>query len=650
MRSYRNPFRYRTSEQEAQQGSRRFVKTFGVGFLDILPEQVWDRLVVIQSAPGAGKTSLLRIFSADTLNDIIARPEEFKALHERMSALGAISDGQVRILGIRLALKKDYQAINDLRLERDRSIKVFFRLLDAQLVREITKALTELYPDARPEDLRIEPASDSADALAQIGGSTVADLQAWARNTHRELLAQLDSVMPPNIEHLGGHHASYAVKALSGASFFNGDQPLSLTPLVMFDDAQDLDSEQRRALIDALVDRDLRLGRWVAERYQALSPDELIADEQPSRGYLLLRIETAARRLTDGPGRRRGKTKGFGRLLLEISDLRASNALYTEAEDDRRLRGLLDVEIEPDDPRLGAAIDQLDERLEQLTAGNVRYEHWLAASREQHDYQGAIDRRATEVLITRDLQRAQGDLFAVPLTVEELNARGGGRLTEASAVLLRHELQLPFYFGADKLAKLASENIEQHITISGELFEEILARVTLAQGLTIEPELQEMIVREASETLWRDIPRRLAHGREIQQLLLNIAAICRADTFRATVPYPPGPTATAITMRDREKLLDPTWRAQTAGAEELFTALAGAVAHNLLGPELDYNVKEDLWMVLNINRLLCPRFGLALGLGGIRERPVETLCAWMVGERPPEEALLEQPLQERLAI
>ncbi len=650
MTSYRNPFRYRTSEQEAQQGSRRFIKTFGVGFLDILPEQVWDRLVVIQSAPGAGKTSLLRIFSADSLNDIIARPEEFKQLHQRMSTLGAIVDGQVRILGIRLALKKDYRAINDLRLEPDRSIKVFFRLLDAQLVREIANTLLELCPDTNPKELRIEPAVDAADALTQIGGPTVTGLQTWARTTHRELLTQLDSVMPPKIEHLGGHHASYAIKALSGASFFNGEQPLSLTPLVMFDDAQDLDPGQRRALIEALADRDLRLGRWVAERYQALSHDELIADEQPSRAYLLLRIETAARRLTDAPGRRRGKTKGFDKLLLDISDLRASHALYTEAEDERHLRALLDVEIEPDDASLGSAIHHLDERLEQLTAGNLRYEHWLAASQEKHDYSGAIERRAIEVLITRDQQRVQGSLFAVPLTLEELKTRGGGRLNEASALLLRHELNLPFYFGPDKLAKLATENIEQHISLSGELFEEILARVTLAQPLMIEPKRQEAIVREASETLWKDIPSRLADGREIQQLLLNIAAICRADTFRPTVPYPPSPTATAITMRDRERLLDPAWRANTPGAEELFAALAGAIAHNLLAVDLDYSVKENRWMVLNVNRLLCPRFGLALGLGGIRERPVETLCAWMLGELPSEDTLIEQPLQEQLPV
>jgi hypothetical protein len=103
-------------------------------------------------------------------------------------------------------------------------------------------------------------------------------------------------------------------------------------------------------------------------------------------------------------------------------------------------------------------------------------------------------------------------------------------------------------------------------------------------------------------------------------------------------------------MRDRQRLIDPNWRSEVEGAEELFVALAGAIGHNLLSADLDYAVKDDRWMVLYLNRLLCARFGLALGLGGIRERPVEELCAWMVDDRPSEDDIVEPPLQEQFAI
>lgn len=649
MRSYRNPFRYRTSEQESLQGLRRFLKTFGPGALDMLPEHVWDRPLIIQSAPGAGKTSLLRIFSADALLEISKRPDEMSSLHERMTGLGAIQNKQVRLLGVRLALKRDYQAINDLRLTDDRALKVFFRLLDAHLVREIATALCQLVPESLHDGLKIVPSERGSDALERIGGGAVQDLVSWSRAAHREMLDKLDSVLPPSMDAISGHVAPYAVRALSGARFYAGDVDLELRPLLMFDDCQDLTTDQRTALLSALADRDLDLHRWLAERYEALSADDVVAGEQPHRAYTLVRIEDEARLLGAEP--RRGKrTKGFGKLLLDIADLRAASALRSYADEDRKLRELLDLGLEADEPLVTQASSDLDARLLEASAGSPRYEEWLSIATRRRGYDGVVFRRVVEILIERDRRRTQDTLFTVPLTEAELKERTASGLGETAELFLRREFKLPFYCGLDRLTRLGSENIEQYVGLSGEFFEEILARVTLDENPMIEPVRQDALAVKASEGMWRDIPRRFAEGRNIQRLLLNIASICRADTYRGTAPYPPGATATAISMRDRERLLDPEWRKRVPGAEELFAALAGAIGHNLLAPELNYSVKNDRWMVLYLNRLLCVRFGLALGLGGIRERPVEQLCSWMLNEVPLEGDVVEPGVQEQLAI
>lgn len=55
MRSYVNPFRARTSEQVAHQGLDRYLRSFGADALDLLPDELWDRLVLIRSAPGRGR-------------------------------------------------------------------------------------------------------------------------------------------------------------------------------------------------------------------------------------------------------------------------------------------------------------------------------------------------------------------------------------------------------------------------------------------------------------------------------------------------------------------------------------------------------------------------------------------------------------------
>jgi hypothetical protein len=82
-------------------------------------------------------------------------------------------------------------------------------------------------------------------------------------------------------------------------------------------------------------------------------------------------------------------------------------------------------------------------------------------------------------------------------------------------------------------------------------------------------------------------------------------------------------------MRDRARLLDPDVRKRIAGADTLLRALAGAIGHNLLGAELNRSVKNNQWMVLYLNRMLCARFGLPIGYGGFRERSLEEMCKWM---------------------
>ncbi|MFL5911544.1 MAG: hypothetical protein ACJ768_13345, partial [Gaiellaceae bacterium] len=446
-----------------------------------------------------------------------------------------------------------------------------------------------------------------------------------------------------------GHHAPYTVQALDGASFTADGKDLGLRPLLMFDDGQDIGSYRRSRLLDALSDRDLVLHRWLAERYQALTADEMIGDGEVDRAYTPMHIEVEARRL--GTTKRYGhRTRGFERLLLEISNLRAANMLHIAAEEERPFSELLHTDIDEADDRIQAAHTTLNDRLAEVADGNARYDEWIAWATSRSGYLGAVERRVVEILITRDKGRKQESLFTVALSHDELRGRWDSLLVEAASLFLRDELSLPFYFGPERLTKLAFENIDQHITLSGALFDEILTKITLNRALTVDPFRQDRIVWQVSEQFWRAIPPRLPNGREIQQLLLNIAQLCRKDTYRPTAPYPPGATATAISMRDRQKLIDPDWRAEVDGADVLYNALSSALGHNLLRADLDYSVKNDRWMVLWLNRLLCVRFGLPLGYGGLRERRVEDHCAWMASERPAEQELFAPSLQEQLRL
>src|SRR3954451_45111 len=105
MRSYINPFRSRTSEQVAQQGLDRYLRSFGADALELLPDEVWERPLIIRSAPGAGKTSLLRAVSADTLRVLDIRRSAHEDIVSQLKAMRALDEhGAPVVLGFRVPL------------------------------------------------------------------------------------------------------------------------------------------------------------------------------------------------------------------------------------------------------------------------------------------------------------------------------------------------------------------------------------------------------------------------------------------------------------------------------------------------------------------------------------------------------------------
>jgi hypothetical protein len=89
MKEPRNPFRLRASEHI--ESDTTFLHLFGPGMLDLLPkERLLDNVRILRSAPGGGKTSLMRLFTPSVLLALHAyrTREECRELYQRMQELG----------------------------------------------------------------------------------------------------------------------------------------------------------------------------------------------------------------------------------------------------------------------------------------------------------------------------------------------------------------------------------------------------------------------------------------------------------------------------------------------------------------------------------------------------------------------------------
>lgn len=635
MRSYRNPFRVRTSEVQHRQGSGLFLNTYGPAVLDLLPEDIWDRLFVIRSAPGGGKTSLMKLFEAETLRTLHERREKLPDLAERLSSLGALAPEGPAVVGVRLDLRRNYKSVVDLTGHAELATRLFLRLLNARIVIGALEAALMLAGRRFPADVAhiyVQASSEGREALDRLGGRSGQMLFENARGIETEILDLVDSLMPVSTEGIAGHAELYGLHALQDATIWVAGEALPGDLLLMFDDGQELHPTQREAIIRRLVDRNVAGARWYSERLQAVSTQEVIGDEGPlERDVRLLQLERTARRGVAPDGRPGARRRSFDPLLLDIANRRARRPLQIYGEESDDFNTLIDVDR---DDLLGArpqqVISRLRAKVEAASGGDYRYARWIEHVAGKTGYEAALAWRELEILIARDKDRRQGQLFDLQLEPETMSERTSSSIREAAACFLAHEFRLPYYAGTSQIPKLASFNIEQFLDLGGSLFEEMLALITLGRTPWIGPSRQDTIVREASDRLWGQIPERYSHGRDIQRLLVEIAEMCRRETFRPKAPYPPGATGTAISADDRRRLLAPAQRAAIAGGDQLYRALAQAIAFNLLEVEDDYSVKGKRWMVLYLNRLLCPRFNLPLGRGGFRERKLEQLARCLI--------------------
>jgi hypothetical protein len=234
----------------------------------------------------------------------------------------------------------------------------------------------------------------------------------------------------------------------------------------------------------------------------------------------------------------------------------------------------------------------------------------------------------------REIARPQKDLFSGTEAIDEdeLEQKDDSAVRNAAELFLAREYSLPYYFGAERISRLASLNIQQFLGLAGDVFEEAVGAELLHRPTALAPARQHALMKKAASAVWDEIPQRVRGGRELRAWLESVGKFAQWYTYRPTAPNDPGVGGTAIRMTEREQLRDEEMLRRRPDYRRFADLLASALAHNLLIAELDYSCKKEKWMVLNLNRLLCVQFDLPLGYGLYKERPLATLCQWV--DRP----------------
>lgn len=630
MRQSRNPFSQRRSESIDTDAA--FLNLFEPGILDILSESDWcDKVRPIRSAAGGGKTSLLRLFTPSVLLNLHARRHEepLKDLHRKLCKLGAIDDDGPSLLGVLLMCGRNYALLQELDVDEARRKRLFFGLLNVRIVLATLRAAMAMRQLSYPEDLgRLSVAAPESDLhLAAIRfpcpGSA---LQDWAADLEVRVCEMLDSFGPLPADPLPGHDSLFSLSLMRPEALTVDGRPAAARVLLMMDDIHKLTAAQREGLFQEVIELRSPTGVWIAERFEALTTSEMLsAGAGQGRDYAEpIVIEAYWRK----------RYQSFEKYTMRIADRRVRSSASIELEDFRPC-----VPSSLDGPdyanRFRYAIETIRNRLAPLAGRSEKYREWFEATAAKPGslQEAATAWRTLEILVARTENKRQGMLFADALPASELDDQSDSSVVNAAKLFLSKEFGLPYYYGADVLARLASLNIQQFLGLSADIFEGLLSASLLDSALVLTPDEQHRLIKAAAKSLWENIPRSVRHGREVRSLIDGIGRYAQWYTYQSTAPNDPGVAGSAIRMAEREELLGAGGGTKPDRAR-LASALASGIAHNLIVPDLDYKCKNEFWMVLNLNRLLCVHYDLPLFYGLYKERPVATLCDWL--DRPFE--------------
>jgi hypothetical protein len=248
-----------------------------------------------------------------------------RELNQRMKEFDAIDDIGPNILGVMLTCGPGYSMLQDLSIDQARKDRLFFGLLNARITLAVLRGAVQLKGLVFPEGLlRIQIASaKQAPSLHPVPfPCTAQQLYEWAERREATLCESLDSLGPLKSESLPGDDALYSLDLIEPGNIALDGMPIAKRVLLMMDDIHKLTAHQRELLVSTVIETRSPVGVWIAERFEALSAQEMLSSgAEKGRDYGdTIEIESFWR----------AKPDKFEKLATKVANRRIDEAEDTE--------------------------------------------------------------------------------------------------------------------------------------------------------------------------------------------------------------------------------------------------------------------------------------------------------------------------------
>lgn len=626
----RNAFAIRTSETSST--DETFARYFAPEVLSLLPEDLFaTSAIVLRSSPGGGKTSLLRIFTPGPLIQVIrnrAYPPH-DDIYRSLLALGVVDASGPKAFGVHVPCASGYAEIGP-PLEDTTARALFRALVNVRVVLRTLRALCTLYDLDYPNGLA-EITCDFRPSLVDEGAiprdGDFGALRTWAEEVESRCFAAMDRLGQVRND-LPLHYGFDSVVWLSQATFRVRGQPVAAKPIVMFDDVHRLRPWQRAMLYQELLDHRTGTPVWLAERTLVLDPAELLTGAIPRRDYAEVRLEHVWQQ---------SKSRQYIRFVSSIADRRVQQMRNDlESFGDHLADQLSDHASQV---KLSSGLEAIKAKVRAAAGGTSLFTEWVRKAEQTSGdpLEVAVAWTTVGIHIARERANVQPSLELEALPEEALDARASSGLSQAAERFVCTDLNLPYFYGLDRVVRLSSYNVEEFLQICSVLYEHIHADRISRRGsgpVSVSPKAQHDALAKLADRRFNELPRLFPTGPQAQRLISAIGGMCRERTYEPNAPYAPGVTGIGINSHDRLALIQAAKDGPGSAYYELATVLSACVAQNLF--EVRENLKQDNkeWVVLYLNRMFCAKYDLVYHTGGWQRVSLKRLQEWTRGVQP----------------
>ena len=591
-------------------------------------DDMFEVPVRIIGAPGSGKTMLATLAEFKMVEIILKDPTNRtnRDLASALEAAGFLESGKPRVAAVRLPMESEYRDFWELPYEPAIKSKLAFWLIQARamlgLIRNLLASRTRAVDDIK----FIARTSDEAQ-LDQIGGLTASGIRARALAVQKAIYSIAAGLRPPKIEDLPADAITpYApFEAIQNIEVEWDGKPIIVSPLVMLDDVHALHPDQLEAMFETLSHREMKFGRWMMMRLDALSPGAVLRapDSQPShnrsKGRDFIDIHMQAQ-LDTATERRRFRAIALdmaNRYLPLVQALSSRNA----TDFSRLVPGETPKFALAQLKKLKAVVDRDQRSLDISQPRRADLDQLVRAylaGTKSHDDTEEVGLAMSRILMHRyaiRLTHSTPDLFEDLEPNPKRPVKADASVADGARLYLHSQYSRPFHYGIEDLCDASNENAELFLQYAGAMVAQVETRAIRSQALPLKAVVQEAVLTEKAQSImdgWA-----FPYAQNVRRMVDAVGQACLKESLKPNAPLGAGANAMGIPEDEMKWLL--------SSKDELCIVLKHAIANGAVNVRREYGQGGKSWSLIELTGTVCLVHGLTFKRGGFLEKNLEYL-------------------------